>query len=435
MQTRENASPLFGRHFSRLRRLFGYGLLAISPLSLFGIYSCRAPVPPLRPEAPTAPASPAAPAPVPVAAWTESAVSPAGAPSPRQGHSAVVAGHLMVVLGGENEQTGLADGGAYDAAADRWTSLALPAPMAPRFLLMAAAGQLGGRDVVFAWGGTEFVSVTERRGTHYGDGAVLDLSTMSWTPVTNTGAPSIRAAGCVAWGSGVFFIWGGENQQNELADGGTYDPAVDAWTSIPWTSTGTSPGAPATGPVGRQGHHCAWDATRGEFLVYGGYADAQLGDLWGFSPSTRTWTQHPVTGAPAAHFNPTVAFGGSSLLVYGGYRGAAQQGGFLVDLGGLSATTVGGVGGPYQTLADDQEADFTPWGYVLTGLASNRTDTEAYLLGPGGDWSVISNLKDPDSESPAVGRTIRLVEDQVVLWGGRNLDGTLNNRGLRIRRN
>jgi hypothetical protein len=64
----------------------------------------------------------------------------------------------------------------------------------------------------------------------------------TWTPVTTTNAPSIRAGHTVTWTGSEMIVWGGNDGTNYWNTGGKYNPSTDSWTA---TSTTNAPLAEA----------------------------------------------------------------------------------------------------------------------------------------------------------------------------------------------
>ena len=412
--------------------------LATRCWSLVFALSCAAPTPPPRsPESPAAPApAPAAPAPSPSPLGARLVMNALGAPSGRSGHVSLVVGSQLFIVSGQNSAFHLADGGLYDPAADSWRPLVLPGNTSGRFLAAGAAGQAGGQAAAFIWGGSQFVSVTQMKGTRLGDGAVYFPQSNSWDTIDVTASSPIpRSNHCGVFGAGLFIVWGGESYGVPLADGGLYDPAAKSWRPIPNSQPGSFPG-----PGARQGMACFWDEGTRRMLMYGGFSGVNYDDLWSFDPLTMSWTQLNVRGAPLIpRLYPTVGFGGGYLLVYGGSDGPALRSGTVIDLGTLTASAAASDGGPYETIDDDLTAAWDGSGFVLAGKTADRTANAALRLAVGGhgdsvtsSWQLLSSSLDPLGESPQVGLSVRRAGRDTLLWGGRDANGSMNGRGLRF---
>ncbi|HEU5180159.1 MAG TPA: MopE-related protein, partial [Candidatus Polarisedimenticolia bacterium] len=194
-------------------------------------------------------------------------------PDPRQAHSAVWTGSLMVVWGGYPASTwgdeDLDTGGRYDPATDTWTSTARLGAPSPRSRHTAVWA--GGRMVV--WGGYQ-----DRGSNYLNTGGRYDPTTDSWLPTSLVGAPSARYGHTAVWTGSQVLIWGGTGG----ATGGRYDPASDQWTSI---STAGAPG----------GGSGVW--TGSQMLIWGGSGAVPGGR---YDPAGDQWTPISTAGAPGA---------------------------------------------------------------------------------------------------------------------------------------
>jgi hypothetical protein len=171
-------------------------------------------------------------------------------------------------------------------------------------------------------------------------GAVYDPARDTWSPTTNSGAPSARLAPGV-WTGVSFAVWGGHSGDTymkngyqydcaeypddagcaEYGDGALYDPARDAWTPI--AATGA--------PLPRFNHVLAWTGDR--LLVWGGVRkDTTTGTLKEnlpevpfidgglYDPAAKAWT--PVAASPVP---ATMAMMSGYYVVWTGDRLAVGQ--------------------------------------------------------------------------------------------------------------
>src|SRR6202040_3810045 len=90
------------------------------------------------------------------------------------------------------------------------------------------------------------------------DGGLYSPAANAWTPVTTTGAPSLRELHVAVSTGSEMIVWGGFNGTTYLNDGGRYNPIANTWTPV------TTNGAPA----GRIDHTAVWSGT--EMIVWGG---------------------------------------------------------------------------------------------------------------------------------------------------------------------
>ena len=250
-------------------------------------------------------------------------VATQGAPGARFYHTAIWTGKEMVVWGGFNEARArlesaqgkgfLNTGGRYDPATDSWREISTNG--APSSRIFHAAIWTG-REMVI-WGGAN-------ASTTLNDGACYDPATDTWNPLRRDGAAGPRLSPLAVWSGREMIIWGGcsfESDTNRcyFQDGAGYDPETHTWRQI------NGKGAPR----GRTLHPAVWTGT--EMVLWGGVNDAgtagvkdpkrylRTGAL--YNPTTDTWTELPVHGAPPPRAATTAAWTGNGLLLFGGYNG------------------------------------------------------------------------------------------------------------------
>ncbi len=223
------------------------------------------------------------------------AVTHAGAPSPRWGHTIVWTGHEYVVWGGSPVVTDyggaidpLADGGRYDPVADAWT---------PTSATGAPSARAGHKAV---WTGHEmaiFGRDVDVFPTKPMEGWLYDPTTDAWRPMSTTGAPVTRAYYDVIAVDGKVIVWGGwlapgiGTEQQPAATGGIYDPATDTWSAI----------SEMNAPRYDRGHVTL--ATRSGFVTLGAtgvYAPPNVGELVAarYDLATSTWTTTAAVSEP-----------------------------------------------------------------------------------------------------------------------------------------
>ncbi|MEO1450178.1 MAG: kelch repeat-containing protein, partial [Bacteroidota bacterium] len=161
---------------------------------------------------------------------------------------------------------------------------------------------LGSGARVWVWGGLDpdFFNLT-----YFNTGSIYDLNTLSWTAISNTGAPSVRANPVVLYDGSQVIVWGGQNP-NLLKDGALYDPATDTWTLIP------------TDPVlnNLAGGNQAFLA-QGRLVVIG--VDSGTGITGGiYDLTTQTWTALNAAGAPTGRVEYTLISTGKTITLFGG---------------------------------------------------------------------------------------------------------------------
>lgn len=250
--------------------------------------------------------------------WTPLAT--AGAPSPRGWHTAVFGGGEMIVWGGEDVRSRAlyGDGARYDAERDAWRPMRLDdAPTARRY---HSALWTGAAMVI--WGGDR--SATDDEGL--ADGAAYDPVQDRWHALTGRGAPPARWAHTAVWTGTRMIVWGGLGCGRDrggplLCDtGGVYDPVTDTWTAV----------SNAGSPSARVGHSAVW--TGEQMIIWGGAAarcadgsSGECSDGAAYDPSTDRWTPLRAAATPAARAGHAAAWIGSSMFVWGGAGGVAEN--------------------------------------------------------------------------------------------------------------
>ena len=106
----------------------------------------------------------------------------------------------MYVWGGSNNLGVLADGGIYTPRSNSWTSMStLGAPSARADTQLIYTG-----SKLLLWGGLDASGSTA-----LGDGAMYDMATDTWSPMSTTGAPSARLDHAAVWDGARMIVWGG----------------------------------------------------------------------------------------------------------------------------------------------------------------------------------------------------------------------------------
>lgn len=393
-------------------------------------------------------------------------VSTVGAPTERQGHTAVWAGNRVVVWGGDQLVTGseVNTGGRYDPVADTWTPTSTVG--APAARLLHTAVSTGGQMIV--WGGADFSIGPLDSGGRY------DVATDTWTATSLTGAPEARNSHTAVWTGSRMIVWGGFGPTVALGTGGSYDPATDAWTPV------STAGAPAP----RFSHESVWTGSR--MIVWGGdefdgVNVTKLASGGRYDPATDTWAATTLAGAPSARDSHTAVWTGSRMVVWGGEddqflslsdgalydpladawtstatagapqaRGrhvAAWTGSLMIVWGGASSTAEGfgslSTGGRYNPASNTWTPTFT------TGAPSARSRHRAiwtgnvmivwggaFNLGTGGRYDPLTDSWSPTStvNAPAgrdEGFSLIWTGNRAIVWGGLVLDGSLVDTGGR----
>jgi N-acetylneuraminic acid mutarotase len=129
-----------------------------------------------------------------------------GAPSPREGHTAMWTGSKMILWGGRNGGVYADDGAAYDPETNTWSALATENAPSPR----------SDHDAV--WTGSEMIVVGGANASGaLASGAAYNPATNKWRPLTNPGAVAARSAATAIWSGTEVLIFGGEANGQRLA--------------------------------------------------------------------------------------------------------------------------------------------------------------------------------------------------------------------------
>ena len=105
--------------------------------------------------------------------------------------------------------------------------------------------------------------------------------------------------------SGIAYLFGGRDGASVFGDTWAYDLAADTWAEL----------APATSPPPRFGHEAAWVEGIGLVIFAGQAGTAFFGDLWAFDPAAGAWSQLPATGAlPTPRYGSCAAIGPDGRL-------------------------------------------------------------------------------------------------------------------------
>jgi hypothetical protein len=164
-----------------------------------------------------------------------------GAPAARFGHSAVWTGKEMIIWGGTSVSSSYFyeknDGARFDPATNKWSTL--PSSGAPAARFGHSAVWTGGEMIV--WGGT---TTSSSYFYEKNDGGRFDPAAGKWSTLSSTGAPAARFAHSAVWTGSEMIIWGGTTVSSsyyyEKNDGARFDPAGSKWWGIPQPSSNSS---------------------------------------------------------------------------------------------------------------------------------------------------------------------------------------------------
>ena len=342
--------------------------------------------------------------------WT--LVSTTNAPQARTSHTAVWTGADMIVWGGRAGNTTYFDtGGRYDPNTDSWTNTGTDQAPASRGYHTAV---WTGTEMII-WGGYSYDGNNEH---FWNTGGRYNPSTNSWIATTTANAPDGREFHTAVWNGNEMIVWAGYNR-SRLNTGGRYNPGTDSWTP---TSTTNAPSV-------RSGHTAVWNGS--EMIVWGGAVDffPYYSNTGGrYNSVTDTWAAISETNTPSGRTAQSAVWTGSEMIVWGGYS-------FDVYSGIYSYF---GTGGRYDPQADSWASASPPlsgsnptgawtgsemivWGGGVsnTGLRYNPvTDT----------WISTSTINAP---SPRAGQSAVWTGSEMIIWGGWDGNGSFFNSGGR----
>ena len=168
-----------------------------------------------------------------------------GAPSGREGHTAVWTGTDMVIWGGIDEMvTWTNTGGRYDPNNDTWQATTI------------SSAPLGRNNHSAVWTGTHMVIWGGTGGTVgnplLNSGGRYNPTTDSWQATTTVGSPSARGSHTANWTGSEMFVWGGVDTSGAPVNtGGRYNPSTNKWSQLETSGA----------PIARIGHTSIWTGT------------------------------------------------------------------------------------------------------------------------------------------------------------------------------
>jgi N-acetylneuraminic acid mutarotase len=281
----------------------------------------------------------------------------------------------------------------------------------------AASAALGSK--VFVWGGSDAA------GKALANGAVYDPATDAWATVPATGVPpSARVLATAVWTGTVMVVWGGGDAAAtvDYNSGSRYDPVTGSWSAM------TTQGAPA----GRRGAYGFWTGSR--VLVYGGVnrAGASVATVELYDPVNDSWSSAATKGAPTGRTDPTVGWSGSLLFVYGGSAnpGGATDNTHVLDVAANVWKKVSnGPSARYGAFGTWDGSLLLAWGGVMNGI---KADGETF--DPSADkWSSVQAFGAPIARYLAnrqTGWTARIKPRVSLILGGYGPVGYLTNGAI-----
>ena len=130
----------------------------------------------------------------------------------------------------------------------------------------------------------------------------------TWTQLSPASSPSAREDHRMAYDAarGQVVLFGGFGSSGFLGD-------TWVWDGSNWTQK-----TPASSPPARELHAMAYDAARGQVVLFGGYGSQAFGDTWVWDGSN--WTQRTPASSPPARYEHTMAYDAArgQVVLFGG---------------------------------------------------------------------------------------------------------------------
>ena len=197
----------------------------------------------------------------------------------RRNESVVWTGTEFVVFGGSDITPTVPAqniaGYAYHAGTDSWRDLPLANGVRD---LIGASSVWTGSDIL-TWGGKTSSTAFASFGRRY------DPISNQWSLISTQDQLSVRMNAMTAWTGSQWFVFGGTDGLNSLADGRRYLPDQDIWLPM------------ATAPLVAR-YDAAALVIDGRILVAGGQIQTQLSanDYSLYDPTTNTWSASGFAG-------------------------------------------------------------------------------------------------------------------------------------------
>ncbi|MBN1947066.1 MAG: hypothetical protein JW797_15430 [Bradymonadales bacterium] len=244
--------------------------------------------------------------------WYQLDEDPETLPAPRKDHVAIwldFGGYKgMVIWGGMNADGYLSDGAIYWVESDLfyfWTPMASEGAPSARIYHRAIWTGQG----IAVWGGQDSTDGPLGDGAYYIPNLYEFPPSGQWIPMASSGAPLARYGHTAIWTGEYMVIWGGQDENGMLADGGLYEPFHDTWTGI----------ASTTSPEARWLHTSIW--TGSHMVLWGGLGSSgPLGSGAVFDPISNTWTLSATStiDAPSPRWDHSAIWTGTRMLTWGG---------------------------------------------------------------------------------------------------------------------
>ena len=256
----------------------------------------------------------------------------------------------------------------------------------------------------------------------------------SWGSVSTTSSPSARRSQTAIWTGSEMIIWGGfVTGAGNTNTGGRYNPISNSWINLPNSISGT--------PTTRDGHTAVW--TGSEMIVWGGYQDSQQTSYGyadagptntgaSYDPSTNSWNQTSITGAPVGRYGHTSIWTGTRMLVWGGKIAGSST--FTNTGSSYNPTTFtwstlpspnvsNAPSSRWQHTAVWTGSEMIVWG-GLEDDGSTKTNTGGRFNPSTNTWTALAM---EDAPSARTGHTAVWTGTEMIVWGGNGRTGAKYN--------
>lgn len=143
----------------------------------------------------------------------------------------------------------------------------------------------------------------------------VDGEPVSWYPLSDADAPSIRTGHTAVWTGDSMIVWGGSFESELLNDGAVYDYAEDSWVTINLVDA----------PSARKDHVAVWSGK--EMLILGGSNEfGDLDDGYAYDPSNDSWRELTKDGLNLARSEAHAVWNGEEVMLFGGRSGNSAVG-------------------------------------------------------------------------------------------------------------
>lgn len=256
------------------------------------------------------------------------------------------------------------------------------------------------------WTGSEMIVWGGAIASFPADGGRYNPSINAWSPVATSGAPPDRHSHATVWTGSEMIVWGGFDG-DYLNDGALYNPSTNVWSSL------SSSGAPSV-----RGYHSAvW--TGSEMIVWGGFNNSTgfLGSGARYNPSTNSWAALPITGAPSARYHHSAVWTGSEMIVWGGFADTDMADGARYNPSTNAWSSLSRTGAP--SARSDHSAVWTGSEMIVWGGAvADLFPADGARYHPSTNtWAALSTAGAPLGRAE---HSTIWTGSEMIVWGGYN---------------